>query len=143
MTWYETPADQQREAAVVRRLALTLGDGGWTRLPDGCGADGVLLDRFGDPFRVVEVKCRNNASTRYPTLMIDADKVLRGLELAKSYGVRYMLVVQWTDLCGAIMPEGVLAVRTGGRYDRNDPADIDDVTDYPVSMFDVLWKGTP
>ena len=89
---------------------------------------------FNDRKCVVEVKTRKNERNRYPTYMLSKNKydTLCG---ATSHNMDALLAVQWTDQLGVIQLPTEHIVSTGGRYDRNDPMDVEQVVLIPTVNF--------
>lgn len=56
----------------------------------------------GDPKIWVEVKCRNIASTKYNSVILELDKCLTAWGLSQNTGLPALLVVRWTDAIGWI-----------------------------------------
>lgn len=83
---------------------------------------------------VVEVKVRRNERNRYPTYMLSKMKY-DALCGAVEQGMGALLAVQWTDQLGVIEIPAEHRVDTGGRYDRNDPMDVEQVVLIPVRKF--------
>lgn len=90
---------------------------------------------------LLEIKCRNYASTDFPTYLFSAEKVRWAHQFMKSFDVSCYLAVKWTDRIGwhKIRPTGY-ALRLGGRKDRADDQDIEPCVFIPMSQFDKLTK---
>ena len=136
-TVYESSEDRARQVAVAGRVGA-----GWgvevIHLPRLCCGDYVFL-RSGKVLGVGELKCRGVERLRYPTLILSKAKVEGLLELSGALGVGVVLLVQWVDgvfwrRVGAADVAGWVVSR-GGRTDRGDPADMEDVYEIPVSGF--------
>lgn len=83
-----------------------------------------------------EIKRRRNASTRYTTLMIDKSKLDWCVE-NKCHGIA---LIEWDDCIAWINLREPHTVSKGGRYDRNDPYDIDTCCFYPVKNFTIFLE---
>lgn len=135
MPIYETAADRQREQ---RAAALVSEVTGWhlfgTGTPDSFDFFAVDRDRY--LRAVIEVKCRTNRHDKYPTYMIDAEKVERLRQIADLYGVPGLVVVSFTNGTAYFNVEAVADIEPtrGGRYDRGDANDIDDVLQIPIDL---------
>lgn len=114
---YEDEEDLARERAVVQALCSTLGCT-YRKLPISYGLDYALLD--GERvMSMIEIKCRDNNSARYDTIMVSVLKRMKALELRKAASVTTNLVVAYTDgiyLIDFAQKPDYVAV--GGRTDR-------------------------
>ena len=137
-TEYETDEHLAKEAEVAETLRTK-----WNvelhKLPKSYRLDYVAT-RVQVPRAIVEVKVRSHASDTYPTLLIAAGKVEAGISLGALMGVRFIVVVQFTDkLMRAIWhapgtgPVPPVTFRMGGRTDRADGADIEPCCLIPIS----------
>jgi hypothetical protein len=84
---------------------------------------------------VAEIKIRNNASTKYPTLMMSSDKWKRGLDWAFIENKPFMLFVKFTDGIFMTKVKNKYDEAIGGRTDRNDPNDVERCVYIPISSF--------
>lgn len=132
---YESPTDLSNEQAVADLMAHR-----WraepVKLPIQFRVDYALF-RNGWIAAWAEVKCRSNASDRYDTYMLSLAKVQAGNRLAAAHGVPFLLVVRWTDAIGWVQPTAG-DVRIGGRRDRGDAQDIEQVVHIPITDFRAL-----
>ena len=96
---------------------------------------------------MVEVKCRECKSSTYPTYMISQAKAVRLRDTAIARGVASGLLVCWKDgeigwlRIDSTNPDGWL-VQQGGRVDRNDPLDIEQVVHFDIASFRFINKST-
>jgi hypothetical protein len=69
--------------------------------------------------------------------MISKHKIDTLIATAESLKIMPILAVKWTDAQGWIDLTKVAPIRTevGGRIDRNDPKDQEQVYHYPISRF--------
>lgn len=129
---YESDDDLAKERAAVEALCSSLGCS-YSKLPISYGLD-YALHRDGRVFSMIEIKCRNNTSQRYETIMVSVLKRIKALELRKSAHVTTNLVVAYTDGIYLIdFAEKPDYVAIGGRKDRSDSADIEPCIHYSVS----------
>lgn len=133
---YETENDRRREADAVRKL-LTPNDV-IHKLPIRYGVDFIIF-RNEAPFKLVEVKCRNNPRDQYPDLMISVAKIVEGIKLSELMGIPFVLVVEWSDCIGSLRIYNTdgMKVSWGGRNDRGDPQDME-----PVYHINTAWFAT-
>ena len=129
---YEDESDLAKERAVVRTLSETLGCT-FRKLPLSYGLDYALIkdDRI---VTILEIKCRDNSSQMYDTIMVSLLKRMKALEIRKAANVTTQLVIGYTD--GVYMidfAEKPDLVSVGGRKDRGDSADIEPVVHYNVA----------
>jgi hypothetical protein len=67
--------------------------------------------------------------------MISKKKIDSAKQLNRSTGLNTILVVKWTDELGYVSLNKDYPERQGGRYDRNDPADVETVVDIDILLF--------
>ena len=132
---YETADDRQRELAAVNRL-LRGTEKTVRKLPIRYGVDFAIITN-GEITAWAEVKCRNNSSALYPTLMISAAKIWQGVYTSINTGKPFFVVAEWTDKIGFIRIETVKDIKIGfgGRTDRGDTQDIEPVYLIPIKAF--------
>ena len=85
----------------------------------------------------IEIKIRSNASTKYPTYMISQKKIDAAKKLFEASGLKTQLIVKWTDVVGRVTLNEDYPTRMGGRFDRNDKADVETVADIDISLFTI------
>ena len=138
MPKYETKESLQREAEVAARIEQTHGVE-LEKLNPVYRLDYAAL-RDGKVSSFIEIKCRTFERDKYPTLMINAHKVVSGNALMQAFGLPVMLVVAWTDFIGVLPFNGVgrWNMGIGGRFDRGDPKDRDICVYIPVNEFTEL-----
>lgn len=132
---YETSNDRDRELIAINRL-LKGTDKEPIKLPIIYGID-YAVKEDGCITSWVEVKCRSNESTKYPTLMISAAKIWTGVEMFQITKLPFFLVCEWTDKIGFLKIHTVAGycIRIGGRTDRGDAQDIEPVYYIPIDKF--------
>ena len=93
---------------------------------------------------LVEIKVRTCPSTRFSTYMISSQKVRSLEEAADQAGCCGVIVVAWTDRVGWIRVNEMAGLTTfkGGRWDRGDPLDVEEVVYVEVSRFRMLRAST-
>lgn len=129
---YESEDDLARERAVVEALCSSLGCT-YCKLPISYGLD-YALHRDGKIISMIEIKCRDNTSSRYETIMVSVLKRMKALELRRAAGVTTNFVVAYTDGIYLIdFAEKPDYVAVGGRKDRGDSADIEPCVHYAVT----------
>lgn len=134
---YETKDNMAREHAVLETLRQVWHPVVITKLPPKYALD-AFAD-WGTNQALLEVKCRNCASTTYKTYMLSMRKVREGLDHAAliKQGA-FLLVVEWTDglfVCDVGEAIEHWHVDIGGRADRGDSQDIEPVVHIPVNRF--------
>lgn len=88
-----------------------------------------------------EMKRRKVDRLRYETLMLSLHKVVAMDELERSTGIPVMLAVTWNDGTGLLRVSKVerpLDIEIGGRWDRNDPQDVEPVVHFDVNKFKMI-----
>jgi hypothetical protein len=155
--FYETEEDLSNEAKVVMRLIEQWGGGivSVSKLPLKYGADFAIHqtddfaihqtgERVKDRIKaVLEVKCTSYRSDQYDNYMISLHKAERCMAFAKQMGVNAILAVKFSDsLIGYVSLNKVedAYYRMGGRFDRNDPDDVELMMHIPIDPNFVFIK---
>jgi len=139
MPRWETPEDLRREKIVACGIADQYGMKA-RKCPPNAPVDYAL--EGGGITSFIEIKVRKNASTLYPTLLVDLSKYNNLIELNLRYDkCEFYLVVCWTDRTGYFPIPCEHTVKRGGRYDRNDPNDIEQVAHFDTSLATTLYRG--
>ena len=129
---YESAADRGNQHYVLSKLGRAFGLEAEVPTEEYAFYDGMFS--FSDRKCVVEVKTRKNERSRYPTYMLSKNKY-DALCGATNHNMDALLAVQWTDQLGVIQLPTEHIVSTGGRYDRNDPMDVEQVVLIPTVNF--------
>ena len=98
-------------------------------------ADGYLLYKDESRGAVVEVKKRNNTHNRYPTYMLSANKHRNLIDISTSQNIPALLFVGFTDGIYATKLKSEYPTAKGGRYDRNNPHDVENCVYIPMNEF--------
>jgi hypothetical protein len=126
---YETKEDIQRETAVAAELCRA-----WKCQSRKFGKNYTLdyeLLRDGSVVALCEIKCRNVDSNHYDTYMISLKKLHEARKIADSKKLPAFIVVHYEDDIKFIhVNEEPDKIEQGGRVDRNDPMDIEDVAHF-------------
>jgi hypothetical protein len=102
----------------------------------------AILSRDGKNFAVVEIKSRNGDPSRHAEWHIAKHKIDRCLEQSRAMGVKFFLVFAWDGkpfYC--LVTEALVAhlrIHVGGRYDRNDAADVEEMYLIPSKLFKAI-----
>lgn len=130
---YESDADRGNQHYVLTKLERAFGIPAERPTDEFASYDGMFTFPKGRKC-AVEVKVRRNERGRYPTYMLSKMKydILCGFA---EQGADALLAVQWTDQLGVIQLPAEHRVSTGGRYDRNDPMDVEQVVLIPTHKF--------
>jgi hypothetical protein len=131
---YELGHDLNNERAALNKFCREL-DCDFISLPKAARADSILF-RDGNARIVVEVKVRKNERMKYTTYMISQHKYLALCDWADK-GFISVLLVQWTDDLGYVTIPVEHTVSVGGRYDRGDPKDIENVVHIDIGKFSI------
>ena len=132
---YETDADLANEVE-IKEILSDQWKVAFHKMPRSYNIDWLLVDADGMAKAFVELKCRSNPSTQYPTLMLSLHKWMHGKELAREINGVFLVVVRWTDgLFYCIPQECEVTFGVGGRTDRGDDQDVEPVVHIPVSCF--------
>jgi hypothetical protein len=131
---YETAQDRLRQRAVMdafqRRYQCQL-----VEMPAKCNWDYEIW-RNEMIVALAEVKCRRNAMCKYPTYLLSKMKADAIVQACASLSLSPLLIVQWSDTAGWVwLNDGPFEEGHGGRVDRNDPRDMEQVIYIPISKF--------
>ncbi|QNO00778.1 hypothetical protein phiPsa397_001 [Pseudomonas phage phiPsa397] len=135
---YETQADRDNELVVQKQIEA------WAKCTLKKTPAQHYLDfeiyREGVCVALAEFKKRSNPRRQYPTYMVAKKKIDRGIALAKAEGVPYIFFVQWTDgLHFLVINEDTpMTSGTGGRTDRGDAFDIEQMAYFDTSLFKLI-----
>lgn len=139
------PIYESQETLAKETAAKQIVESAWScsllKLPRRYEID-FLADRDDQAVAFVELKCRTNPKDQYADYMLSLGKWLAGLNLTRCTGLPFLLVVQWTDCLGYLTQEesSRYKIGTGGRYDRNDPQDIEPCIYIPVNEFKLIGE---
>jgi|9_EtaG_2_1085328.scaffolds.fasta_scaffold56982_2 hypothetical protein len=135
---YESQKDLFEESKIATALSQF-----WNcnlfKMPKTSSVDFVSI-RKGEAVGFVEIKNRTNKKNKYSTYMISKKKIDSAKQINKSTGLNTILVVKWADELGYVPLNKDYPERQGGRYDRNDPADVETVVDIDILLFRTLGK---
>lgn len=133
---YETDEDRVNEK---RMLRLAYPDRQAFKLPRSYHAD-FWLPHSELPPVIVECKQRSAYFGEYDTYAISLGKYMACMRLAEMMGGFFHIVTSWSD--GIVAVAQMVTERTchhpikpGGRYDRNDPADVEPMVHIPIGAF--------
>ena len=135
---YESRKDLFEESKVATKLSQ-LWNCNLFKMPKTSSVDFVSI-REGEAVGFVEIKNRTNKKNKYSTYMISKKKIDSAKQINKSTGLNTILVVKWADELGYVPLNKDYPERQGGRYDRNDPADVETVVDIDILLFRTLGK---
>lgn len=136
MPVYETSEDRKREAGVANVLCSS-----WKcdaiMLPKKSVADAILM-KDEDVKAFVEIKCR---SKEYDTYMISQRKINDLKSASTMFQVKSLVVVSYPNrICyfdASIEPD---RVEQGGRIDRNDNHDVEQMNHYVTSRLKTIYR---
>jgi hypothetical protein len=135
---YESQKDLFEESKIATALSQ-LWNCNLFKMPKTSSVDFVSI-RKGEAVGFVEIKNRTNKKNKYSTYMISKKKIDSAKQINKSTGLSTILVVKWADELGYVPLNKDYPERQGGRYDRNDPADVETVVDIDILLFRTLGK---
>lgn len=134
---YQTTDDVANE---IKLMTLAYPDRKAIKLPRSYHAD-YWLPHESLPPVVVECKMRSANFRQYDTYMISLGKFMRCRELADMMGGFFDIVVGWGDnvvtvaqIRGMTKPFPYI-IKSGGRTDRGDPADIEPMVHIGIGSF--------
>lgn len=132
---YETAQDQAGERETLQIICDRLQCQA-VKLPLNARAD-YLLHTGGNAKTIIEIKHRTNSMGKYDTYMLSRGKY-RALENWSQMGFHAAIFVQWTDALGYVKVPTLHTTGRGGRYDRNDPQDVEQVVYIPTCQFKII-----
>lgn len=109
------------------------------KMPLASRAD-ALLHRDGEAKTIIEFKYRRTRRGAYPTYMIGRAKYLALLDWTTK-GFKAALLVQWSDQLAYVMLPVEHDTGEGGRTDRGDDRDIEEVVFIPVENFKTIKRN--
>jgi len=136
---YERQTDLSNEADVAALLAARW-ESRAEKLEPLHPYDCAFYTKHGVLWGYAEIKCRNAS---YATYRISLQKWRRMLEFSRRTGIPGCLVVRW-PVSGVMRlllapviprPHGIVM---GGRQDRGDPSDIEEMVEIPMAEFQEL-----
>jgi len=136
---YERPEDLAREKAVMDIIAAEYFDGAPAeKMDQHSGADFLVTERNGAE-SIVEIKTRTAKVGQYKTYIIARQKYDKMLKLQNRYDYAF-LAIRWTDAIGIVQLPLLCEYKViqGGRRDRNDKADIEEMIEFPISEFEII-----
>jgi len=135
---YESGHDRTKETAAVERFIHHFGGGAdYVKLPIQYKLDFAIV-RDGRVTSFIEVKCRKNIISAYPTYIISLSKMVAATQY-KTAGISCILLVQWTDQMGWVqIPDNRWVTKVGGRKDRGDWQDVEPVVHIPIKEFKLI-----
>ena len=134
---YETHADRVSERAIVTNLCYA-----WDCLAEKGRhlgyVDYYLYKPKTNLIAVIEIKNREKLSVyKFPSYMISKNKINNGLIISNELAVPFLLVVNFAEMLmyTEIKKEHKYKQGIGGRKDRGDLNDIEEVVFIPISLF--------
>lgn len=145
---YETEEDLAKETEVRNTIAEAW-DIDVHKLPASYQLDCCGINEDSDIEWFGEIKCRDNTSTLYDTLLISLLKIERGLTLSRAAGIPFYIFAKFTD--GKTMFHKydfgkTYRIAHGGRTVKTrDSADVEPVIHIPMKEFTEIhpplkWK---
>jgi hypothetical protein len=138
---YESSFDIERETSAMAQVASVFG-GKPNKTPKFSQIDYTLSRANGEITSFFEVKCRNNPKDKYPTLLLSLHKFMNLVEQTDTTGLPAYVVAAWTDGLYIFQVSRIdtelFDIKKGGRYDRNDPKDVELVIHIPIDLFKPL-----
>ena len=137
---YESDWDRAAEESVCEALVAA-----WRcsvrKLPLSYRLDYALLRGY-DIVGWLEIKVRKK---RYDTLILSAHKWMDGLRLSGTFGKPFIIAVQFPDqlLYAKALDFAGVALRWGGRSDREDWQDTEPVVYLPIDVFQPIQAPPP
>jgi len=130
---YESSTNVAKELEIAARLCNVF-DCTYEQYPPLHAVNGKFI-KDGKVQAIVEIKVRNNASYKYPTLMLSCAKYNKGLDWAHKENAPFILLIMFTDGLFMTKVGSGYDENIGGRSDRNDPNDIERCVYIPMASF--------
>ncbi|WYN05145.1 hypothetical protein ISREJYDI_CDS0185 [Pseudomonas phage UNO-G1W1] len=140
---YETQQDRDNESSVKSQIEK------WAKCTLTKTGSQAFYDweahRDGKLVALMEFKKRTNPRRQYPTYMVAMKKIDRGIALAKDAGVPFIFFVQWTDGLHYLVvnTDTPMTVGTGGRKDRGDRYDMEEMAYFDTALFKPIPSPAP
>lgn len=131
---YQKERDEKNKEEAIDQVCLYLKGDELERLGMFSAAD-YMIYKKNKITHIVQLKTRNNCSFDYPTYMISHNKWKNFIALAELNECKAVLVVRWADKIGILIDREPDFVQHGGRYDRNDPYDMESMAHFYVKNF--------
>tara|TARA_R110002167_G_scaffold11880_2_gene51389 strand:- start:1501 stop:1944 length:444 start_codon:yes stop_codon:yes gene_type:complete len=138
---YETAKDRANEAAVAARLSKAWGCK-LVKCAELYMVDWVI-EKKGKVTHLIEIRCRKNSSTKYPTLICSMQKIIKGINASEITGLPFVFVPSFTDKLMWIKPTRDMEhnITMAGSDRRNDPADMEPCYNFKISdLTEVIEK---
>jgi hypothetical protein len=129
---YETQSDIANSLAILERVCQHLKCEA-VHMPHAARVN-YLLHKNGIAGAALEIKVRKNKHAAYPTLMFSKDKYDQLCKWSE-FGLAPILTVQWADALGWVKLPVEHKASVGGRYDRGDRKDIEDMVLIGIDKF--------
>lgn len=139
---YETDDDKDRQARAAGRI-----EDAWNieviSFPALSTVDWLLLSDKGT-IAYAEFKCRNYKRQHFKTLILSTQKLSHASYVAAQTKTKLFLFVEWLDglFYRQITTDDInnFPVELGGRKDRDDPKDLENVFAIPTNSFKSLYS---
>jgi hypothetical protein len=135
--FYEQKEHRDSENAIAEEIANLKGLG-HVKFPLGATVDRALVDGEGTVKALLEIKTRTTPIAKYPTYCCSEERMATYRLIAQRLKVPALLAVRWTDATGIIdvrRAPFLRLVEQGGRFDRNDPKDIEPMIHWAINAF--------
>ena len=139
---YERDNDLAREAEVQKILMDTYFEVGAKakKMDQHSGGDYFVTEPNGAE-SVVEIKTRTRKMNDFKTYIIATQKIDKLTSMKDKTCDYVFLVIKWTDAIGIIeLPLKDAKKTSGGRTDRNDEADIEEMYEFPIADFELVKR---
>lgn len=134
---YESTVDRDEQSRALGHVCRAWRGVTAFEFPPLACADWMLHNSNSKTFALAELKGRTCARDSYATVILSKKKLDRALATADALRVSFILFVEWNEgmFWLRIADASKFRVARGGRSDRDDPADIEDVYHIPVKDF--------
>lgn len=139
---YEKQEDREKQGQIAAEICSAW-DVDVIPFPAHSAADYLLINKQSE-LALGELKCRTNRSLQYKTLILSRQKLIRLIACADTLKVPFYLFIQWDDgiFWQQLSAADLLMLKPsiGGRTDRQDAADIENVYEIPTASFQPLVR---
>jgi hypothetical protein len=147
----ETEQDRARERKILDAYIASR-DGcnaSYIIMPQTSHFDAVAISAWAGKIYTwpVEIKSRSCPHDQYKTLILSARKIRDLYDAPELIGATHatQLLVRWSDVMGSLpITEAEISYMSGpvkgGRHDRGQPGDIEDVMHIDISRFKILFR---
>ncbi len=139
---YETAVDRKNENMVIELIKKTRPDFSFRKTSQLSLYDFDVFDVNGRQIGILEIKTRKHKFGTFNTLNISRKKIAGLIAVANAKRLNAFLCISWDDMVGALTLKKEMLIslesEKGGRVDRDDPHDIEQMLYVPIKDFTII-----